>query len=436
MTTDKLAEEIAAGGYIFPRSDNIYALLRPIKINGTPVTLENSLAIHPMEGGDFSPDDNSPTDTATRRYLRFARGGAGLIWFEATAVQEDARSFDRQAMITPENVDSYKRLIEQIKAENPNVKVVIQLTHSGRYSKRGRKPAPVITHHSQPLNDRLPLPSDYPVVDDDYLDRLPEAFTRSAILAYKAGFDGVDIKCCHCYLYAELLSAYNRPGKYGGPYENRARLTLDTISAVRAALPADAIIATRVGMSDMMPYPWGFGVPTDGSVACDLTEPLRLIGDMRDRGCTLFSLTMGTPYYNPHVNRPYGSGVPTSPEPPLRGVERMIKTAAEIKKAYPELTFVGAGYSYLGEAAPQVAAGAIESGMIDIVGFGRMALCYPDLPHDLAEGRFDRRRSCLTCGKCSQLLGGFRPVGCPVRDSELYLPIYQDLMRERAEAGK
>ncbi|HHW25330.1 MAG TPA: flavin oxidoreductase/NADH oxidase [Bacillota bacterium] len=436
MTIEKLEKEIDAGGYKFPRSNNLSVLTRPVHIKGTDVTLANSLAVHPMEGGDFSAEDNSPTDTVTRRYLRFARGGAGLIWFEATAVQEDARSFDRQAMITEKNADAYKRLIDEIKKENPDVKVIVQLTHSGRYSKKGRKPAPVIAHHSLPLNDRLPLPPDYPVVSDEYLDRLPETFARCAMLAYEAGFDGVDVKCCHCYLYDELLSAYNRPGKYGGPYENRARLVLDTVSAVRAALPSAAIVASRVGMSDMMPYPWGFGVPTDGSVACDLTEPLRLIGDMRARGCTLFSLTMGTPYYNPHVNRPYGQGVPTSPEPPLRGVERMINTAAQVKIAYPELTFVGAGYSYLGEASPYVAAGAVECGMIDVVGYGRMALCYPDFARDIAEGKFDRHKSCLTCGKCSQLLGGFRPVGCPVRDSEMYLPIYQDLMRERAEAQK
>lgn len=433
MTTDKLAREIAAEGYIFPRSDDLSQLLKPVALHSGGITLENSLAIHPMEGGDFDPRDNSPTETVVRRYLRFARGGAGLIWFEATAVQDDARSFDRQAMITPENVDKYKRLIEGMRAENPNVKIIVQLTHSGRFSKRGRERTPVITHHSEPLNDRMPLPPDYPVVSDEYLDRLPGAFVRSALLAREAGFDGVDVKCCHCYLYAELLSAYHRPGKYGGPYENRARLTLDTVAAVRAALPFDTIVASRLGMSDMMPYPWGFGVPTDGSVACDLTETLRLIADMRDRGASLFSLTMGTPYYNPHVNRPYGKGVPTSPEPPLRGVERMIATSAQIKKAFPDLTFIGAGYSYLGESAPQVAAGAIENGMIDIVGFGRMALCYPDFARDIAAGTFDRRRVCLTCGKCSELLGGFREVGCPVRDSELYLPIYQDLQREKAQ---
>lgn len=432
MTTDKLAREIAAEGYIFPRSDNLSLLQNTVKLSDNN-TFENSLAIHPMEGGDFDQQDHAPTETVMRRYLRFARGGAGLIWFEATAVQDDGRSFDRQAMITPENIDKYKRLIEQIRAENPGVKVIIQLTHSGRFSKHGRERTPVITHHSDPLNDRMPLPPDYPVVSDDYLDRLPDAFVRSALLAREAGFDGVDVKCCHCYLYAELLSAYHRPGKYGGPYENRARLTLDTVSAVRAALPSDTIIASRLGISDMMPFPWGFGVPTDGSVACDLTETLRLIADMRDRGVSLFSLTMGTPYYNPHVNRPYGKGVPTSPEPPLRGVERMIATSAQIKKAFPDLTFVGAGYSYLGESAPQVAAGAIENGMIDIVGFGRMSLCYPDFARDLATGSFDRRRVCLTCGKCSELLGGFREVGCPVRDSEMYLPIYQDLQREKAQ---
>ena len=432
MTIDKLDSEIAENGYIFPRSDDLAVLGRPVSIPRDGVVLANSLAIQPMEGGDFDPATHSPSELSVRRYLRFARGGASLIWFEATAVQDDGRSFDRQAMLTPSNIDAYKRLTDKMRAENPELKIVTQLTHAGRFSKKGRSPVPVIAHHSQPLNDRMYLAPDYPVVSDGYLDRTAENFAASAKLARKAGFDGVDIKCCHCYFFDELLSAYLRPGKYGGGYEGRSKLFLDTVEAVRTALPRDVFVTTRLGMSDMIPYPWGFGVAADGSVAYDLSETLRLTGDLRARGVNLINLTMGTPYYNPHVNRPYGSGVPTSPEPPLRGVERMILTSAEMKRNFPDMTFIGAGYSYLGEAAPYVAAGAVGSGLIDIVGMGRTALCYPDFACDILAGSFDRRRACLTCGKCSELLAGFRQVGCPIRDSELYMPIYKDLSDEKA----
>ena len=340
-----------------------------------------------MEGGDFNENDSSPSELSVRRYLRYARGGASLVWFEANAVRPDARSFDRQSMITQANLDSYKRLIAEMKALNPGLIVVLQLTHSGRFCKKGHKPTPLISHPSEPLNERMYLPPDYPLLTDDYLDGLPDYFVKSAQLAREAGFDGVDVKCCHLYLYSELLSAYNRPGKYGGSFENRSRLYLDTVSAVRAALPGDTFVTSRLGMSDMIPYPWGFGMVDDGSMKYDLTETKRLIAALESRGVGLVSLTMGTPYYNPNVNRPYGGGDTPSPEPPLAGVERIINAAGEIKKAFPAMKFIGAGYSYLGEAAPYVAAGAIENGLIDAVGFGRMAFCYPDFPRDMIAGR-------------------------------------------------
>jgi NADH:flavin oxidoreductases, Old Yellow Enzyme family len=431
MTSEKLNAEIELNGYSFPHSDDFSILSRRIYVPRDNITLKNSLAVHPMEGGDFNPADHSPTEQSARRYLRLARGGAGLIWFEATAVQDDARSYDRQAMLTPTNIDSYKRLTDAVRSENPDVKLIIQLTHSGRSSKRGHTPAPVIAHHSDPLNERLKLDPDYPVVTDDYLDRLPETFAANALLAREAGFDGVDIKCCHLYLFDELLSAYMRPGRYGGCYENRAKLFLDTVSATRVALPHDTIIAPRLGMSDMLPYPWGFGVPTDGSVACELTETIRLIGDLRSLGVNLISLTMNSPYYNPNPNRTYNPDVPTAPEPPLRGAERMISTSAKIKRAFPDLTFAGAAYSFLGESAPLAAAGALADGMIDIVGFGRMSLAYPEFARDAITGEFDRRKACLACGKCGELLTGFREVGCPIRDSEHFMPIYRGLVEEK-----
>lgn len=111
-----------------------------------------------------------------------------------------------------------------------------------------------------------------PVVTDEYLDTLPDAFARAAKLAENAGFDGIDIKACHGYLLSELLSAHTREGKYGGSFENRTRLMLDITDAVRAVLRPETILASRLSVSDMIDYPYGFGVSETVPASPDFTE--------------------------------------------------------------------------------------------------------------------------------------------------------------------
>ena len=139
----------------------------------------------------------------------------------------------------------------------------------------------------------------------------------------------------------------------------------------------------------------------------------------------LFNVSMGTPYYNPHINRPYDNGSYEPPEDPLYGVARLINCAAELRCEVPGMTYVGTGYSYLRGIAPYAAAGALSFDKIDIVGFGRMAFAYPDFARDMINGQFDSRRSCISCGKCVELMRAIAPAGCPVRD-KLYLPIYKE----------
>ena len=96
-------------------------------------------------------------------------------------------------------------------------------------------------------------------VSDAYLDSLVSHYVDSARWAYEAGFDGVDIKSCHRYLLSELLASHTRSGKYGGAFENRTRLLLSIIKAVKAEVPSSFIIACRFNVFDAHPYPYGFG---------------------------------------------------------------------------------------------------------------------------------------------------------------------------------
>ncbi len=416
-------------GFNIPFSDNLSVLSSPYKLKGENVTLKHRITSHPIETF-FNAPDGSPNEHTERQYRRFASSGASLIWFEAIAVQEDGRSTPYQLWIKKDNLDSFKRLVDMMHEVSGGAPVIAQLTHSGRFSKPHGKPEPVISYHNPVMNRAFDIPSDYPVVTDDYLDRLGESFFDAARLCVEAGFDGLDVKACHRYLLGELLSAYNRKGKYGGCYENRAKLMLDIADAVSKEYGNTHIIGSRLGVYDAFPYPYGFGVRhEEGAVEPDMTEPLMLMRDLYERGVTTVNLTMGTPYVNPHINRPYKSGGYVPPEEPMRGVERLLSYASYLAKELPEMNIIGTGYSYLGEAGMYAAAGAVESGVC-AVGYGRLAMAYDTFAEDISHGVFDRRKSCMTCGKCTFLGRNNAPAGCLIRDSEHFLPYYNRIINK------
>jgi len=408
-----------------PYSEDTSILSTPLEIAGGRMTLKNRLTIHPMEGFD-GKFNGAPDELTCRRYERFAKSGASLIWLEATAVVEEARTSKRQLWINKDSADDFKRLREQIHRDAPDVPVVMQLTHSGRFSAPQGKSAPVISYHNPILNQRLNIPADYPVVTDEYLDSLVDKFVEAAALAKECGYDGVDIKACHRYLMSELLSAYTREGRYGGSYENRTRLMRDVVKAVNAKFGKDLVIVSRFGICDAIEYPYGFGVSKEDPNVPDLSEPIQLLGELMQDGLALIDMTMGTPYFNPHVNRPYATGGYAHPEHPLAGIERLIHYTGELQKALPDLAIIGTGYSYIGQSAPYVAAGAISEGYCGAAGFGRMAFAYKDFASDILEGKYDPKKACITCGKCTEIMRKHQTTGCPVRDTEVYLPIYKE----------
>ena len=424
-TKEALLEAANRAGVTLPYSDDTSCLGGRVKITDTNIEMHNALTVHPMEGFD-SEEDGSPSELTMRRVTRFAEGGAGLIWCEATAVTEDGRTNMGQLWINEDNLDSFKRMAEVMHEKSGGVPVILQLTHSGRVSKPHNKPEPVIAYHNPMMNEKFYIEPDYPVATDEYFDSLPEKFGIAARLAKEAGFDGADVKCCHKYLFSELLSAYTREGRYGGSFENRTRLFVDSMKAAAVWCDKDFVLSSRFGPYDCMPYPWGFAADRDDYLKIDWEEPDRLYRIMYECGVRLVDMTLGTPYYNPHVNRPYDNGGYEPPEERLVGVERLINAAAHMKATVPEITLIGTGYSYLRKFAPNVGAAVKNSGMADAIGFGRMTFAYPDFARDiLTSGELDDRKVCLTCSKCTSLMRAMSCTGCPIRDRDPYLDIYQ-----------
>lgn len=411
-----------------PYCEDLSVFTAPLKV-GSKV-IPNRLACQAMEGCDGTTD-GTPDELTIRRYDRFAKGGAGTIWFEATAVMQEGRANPRQLCINKKNLDSFKREVERIKElaihENGYAPVVImQATHSGRYSKPTGRPAPLIAYHNPIFEKNNPI-SDNCIVSDDYLDRVGEALVQGAELAKEAGFDGVDIKACHRYLNSELLSAYNRPGKYGGSLENRTRLLRESVSGAIQTCGNDFIVSSRINIYDGFPYPYGFGVRNDGSIDVDLKEPIWLAQQLRDTGVELLNITMGNPYFNPYVNRPFAAGGEKPEEHPLEGVARMLKGTAQLKAAVPEIKYICSATSYLGVAAPYVTGAFIQNGGFNIAGFGRTIFAYPDFARDILAGNgMDKNKICICCSKCTQIMrapGG--TPGCVIRDKDPYAQLYK-----------
>lgn len=424
-SADQFRLYLEQNGYHIPFSYDLSPLAakKALSSRAGTITLENSLTVHPMEGFD-GETDGTPSELSHRRYLRFARSGAALIWSEAISVVPEARTSDHQLMITEQNVAAYEALVKEMK-KITKAPVIAQLTHSGRFSKNSMTPHPLLATRSLPFESVRPGDKDVPVVTDEYLDTLPDAYARAASLAERAGFDGIDIKACHGYLLSELLSAHTREGKYGGSFENRTRLLLDITDAVRAVLRPETVIASRLSVSDMIDYPYGFGVTETAPLSPDFSEAKKLIGILMEKGLTLIDMTMGSPYFNPHINRPYNKGGYLPPEHPLRGVERLIGAAKEIQTEFPSLTLIGTGYSYLREFAPYVAAGVLRDGGASLIGFGRMAFAYDGFAHDMITGHIDKNKVCIACSKCTEIMRAGGTTGCPIRDQEIYLPLYR-----------
>lgn len=415
-------------GINLPIADNVDALARPLTVGKR--TVQNRLACQAMEGCDGKLD-GTPDELTIRRYNRFARGGAGLIWFEATAVLQEGRANPRQLYINEKNLDEFKRFIADIKEaafkeSGFEPLIIMQATHSGRYSKPNGVPEPLIAYNNPIFEKDTPISEDR-IVTDDYIDHVKDALVQGARLAEMAGFDGVDIKACHRYLNSELLSAYNRPGKYGGSLENRTRLLRESISGAIETCGSDFIVSSRLNVYDGFEYPYGFGVSRDGGLDFDLTEPTWLLKQLRQSGVELLNITMGNPYFNPHVNRPFAHGSYEAVEHPLKGVSRMLNGIAALKHEVPEMKLICSGISYLGVAAPNVTAAFIEKGCFDVAGFGRTIFAYPDFAKDiLKNGCMDKSKICICCSKCTEIMrtpGG--TPGCVIRDRDVYMPIYR-----------
>ena len=425
----------------------------------------NRFAVLPMEGWDGT-HDGRPTELTLRRWRRFGLSGSKLIWGgEAVAVRHDGRANPRQLLANEDTLAGLAALREALVREHEthygssdDLLIGLQLTHSGRFARPNddRRLEPHILYRHPWLDRKFHVAPGHPLLSDGEIARIIEDFGRAARIAQRAGFAFVDIKHCHGYLGHEFLSAIDREGSYGGCFENRIRFLREVAATVRSEAPGMGI-GVRLSAIDWMPfkpgadrtgeaeplrdgqYPYAFG--GDGlGMGIDLREPLAFLDALTALDISLVCITAGSPYYNPHIQRP--ALFPPSdgylpPEDPLAGVARQIELVARLKQECPNLLFVGSGYSYLQEWLPHVAQAAVRAGMVDVVGIGRMVLTYPEILPDVLAGRpLQRKRLCRTFSDCTTAPRNGLVSGCyPLDDFYKHHPQHEALKTAKAAAA-
>lgn len=410
----------------------------------------NRIAVQPMEGWDATAD-GAPSENTIRRWRRFGRSGGKLIWGgEAVAVCHEGRANPNQLLASPRTQEKLGELRSVLRQEHiqttgsdDGLLIGLQLTHSGRYCRPNehRRPEPRILYHHPLLDRRLNLAADYPVLTDGEIESIIEDFHRAAGTAWQLGFDFVDVKHCHGYLGHEFLSAHTRPGRYGGDFDGRTRFLREVVQGIRSLAPGlhigvrlsafdtvpfhcdpgrsgngNSSIGVAESYSQLLPYRWGFGVNPLDPTDVDLSEPARFLSLLEQLGIQLVNISAGSPYYNPHIQRP--ALYPPSdgylpPEDPLVGVARQMEATREFKRQFPNLIIVGSAYTYLQDFLPHVAQAALREGWVDFVGLGRMVLTYPEILWDAAQGNdIHRKRVCRTFSDCTTAPRNGLPSGC------------------------
>jgi 2,4-dienoyl-CoA reductase-like NADH-dependent reductase (Old Yellow Enzyme family) len=245
-------------------------LFSPATLRG--LTLRNRTVVAPM--CQYSAKDGFANDWHLVHLGRFAIGGFGLVIVEATGVTPEARiSYGDLGIWKDEHIAPLARIVDFLHGQG--AAAGIQLAHAGR---KASTPVPwrgafTETEAEKPalgFESWVPVaPSDIAHVEGSYyqtptqLDAdgiagVIDAFAAAAKRALAAGFDTIEIHAAHGYLLNQFLSplANKRTDQYGGSRENRMRLPLEVVEAVRAAWPADKPLLVRISVSDNHPEGW------------------------------------------------------------------------------------------------------------------------------------------------------------------------------------
>lgn len=361
-------------------------LLTPGRIG--PLTLKNRVIMAPMTTRKADAE-GFVTESAIAYYQARAQGGVGLLTVEMASPEKAGKHRNFELGIYDDRfLPGLTRLVKVI--HKAGARASIQLGHGGGHTRidiAGEEPiAPsAIPHSVQEGHTEIIVPREMTLAR---IAQTKEAFVAAARRAAKAGFDAVEIHAAHGYLLSQFLApAENqRSDNYGGPLRNRARLALETTTAVKAATPELAVIF-RMNGDDFF----------DGGLTPE--EAIEVAAWAADAGADAVHMTGGH-YRSQPTAAIMIPPMATSPTPFLRYAEAVRRRVS--------VPVIAVGR--FGE--PQSAIAAIDENRADFIALGRPLLADSEWTDKVAHGR--QVRLCLACNTCVDGMRAGRQLHCLV----------------------
>jgi len=275
-------------------------LFSPIRLRGTE--LRNRLWIAPMCQYSCEAGDGVPGDWHLVHLSALARGGAGLVLTEAAAVSPEGRISPQDAGVWDDAQEAAWTRIVQV-VHDLGGTIGVQLAHAGRKAStyapwKGHGAVAeggweTVAPSALAFSDSYPQPV---ALDAAGLKKVIADFRSAAERSVQAGFRLIEIHAAHGYLLHQFLSPLSnqRTDTYGGSFENRIRLMLEVVAAVRQVVPDDFPVVVRISATD-----W-----TEGGWTAD--DSVQLATWLRDRGVDLIDASTGGNV--PHAKIPVGPG--------------------------------------------------------------------------------------------------------------------------------
>ena len=356
-------------------------LFEPGMIGGLEI---RNRIVMPAMGCSLAESSGEAGARMIKYYADRARGGAGLIITEITRIDDETGvGTPNQLSVTNTHmIAQLSRLVEAVHAYD--TKLFVQLHHPGNQTPSrligGRQPVSASDVTCKVIGEQPRA------LTTEEVEAMVRKFVTGAVIAQKAGVDGVEIHAAHGYLVSQFLSPHTnkRTDKYGGSFEGRMRFVTEIIMGIKAYCGPNFPISVRMNGSDYLP---------DGITEEDGIAQARYLEKL---GISCINVSCGT----------YDSGA-TIIEPNYfkEGWKRHL--AANIRKAVNIPVIAVSNIKH-----PAIAEKTLEQGLYDFVGIARGHLADPDWGKKAREGKDVLIRKCIGCMECFRILNDGLPLGC------------------------
>jgi 2-enoate reductase len=383
---------------------NYYNLFEPIKIG--KLEIKNRFVMAPMGPGGLCDPDGTYNERGVEYYVERAKGGTGLIMTGVTMVENDIEKCALPSMpcptLNPLNfVKTGKLMTERVHAYG--AKIFLQLSAGF-----GRVSIPSIVGNTAVAPSAIPHRwLDGVTCRELTIEEIKtyiKKFAESAVIAKKAGFDGVEIHAVHeGYLLDQFAISFfnNRTDEYGGSLENRLRFAIEIVQAIKEACGQDFPVSLRYSIKSFIKDWRQGGLPGEEfeEKGRDIEEGIEAAKLLEAAGYDAFNGDVGSydSWYWAH--------------PPMYQEKGLYLPYNEILKSILKVPVITAGRM----EDPELASNAISSGKTDMIALGRPLLADPEIPNKILADKYDKVRPCLSCQEgCMGRLASYATISCAV----------------------